>query len=79
MLVPHITPDADTSPERARPAARAPAPPGAAREGEVVVPERGEGGDGADEGAGEDVEAVVAEIRVPRRGDVHRGACWDEG
>lgn len=45
----------------------------------MIEPETQVSDDGADDGAGDDVDASMLEIRVARRADVESEADWNQG
>lgn len=66
-----------TDPERTAAATCAPGPARPATDRHVVVPETEVCAEGADEGAGEDVDAVVVEVEPAGDADEDCGADWE--
>lgn len=75
----NISRNADPNPERPIPGPSAPAPARARADREVVPAEGEPGADDADQAAGNDVEAEVAEVGEAGAGDVDGGCEGDEG
>lgn len=76
-----IAKTADASPPGLVGTPRAPGPPGALRDGQVVPPKGKDGANGAHEEAEEDVEAVVAKVEPARGGDEdggEEGRCGED-
>ena len=77
LLIGGVAVRADAGPEGLIAATRPPGPSGTSADRQVVVAEGEDGGDGADDEAEEDIEAVVPEVEPSRAGNEDRCEEWE--